>query len=275
MNCIIYANCVGCLGMARLFSSHPSFKSIKFYHNYIVDEYPSDEELSICNLFIFQYSSKESVEKYTCKLHETCKQVSFPYIYDDGTFSIHMGTGGFTPIDKLVKKNYTLDEILKMYDDGTIDFELESRREKSIQILKEKEKVCTIQISDFIELNRIKPIFFTHNHPTMILLIELCNRICIYLNICTFISLPFGWLSGIHLDSVGFCHHPWDKIESTNKKSILNLDRYSLKNQVTCLHGEHEKDFYIVSDELTKMSITKHVLENHISSPSFSNLQIA
>ena len=260
-NCILYTNCVGSLGIKPLLESNPDVGCcIKHYHNYIEDEYPSDEELATCDLFIFQYSSREPIEKYTSKLPLHCKQVSFPYIYDDGTFSVHFGTGGFSVIDKLVQKGHSLDEILKLYDTNSIDFELTDRRVKSIQKLQEYEKRCTIKISDFIQLNRDKPLFFTHNHPTIILTIELCNRICNQLNIRRFKNDSYGWLYGIHLDMTGFCHCPYNKLESTLKRSILNLDRYSSSHQVKCIHNPNNiEDFYIHSDELTRMSIIKYM----------------
>jgi len=258
-NCILYTNCVGSLGIKPLFESIGC--RIKHYHNYIENEYPTDEELATCDLFIFQYSSKEPIEKYTSKLSPNCKQVSFPYIYDDGTFSIHMGTGGFSIIDKLVQKGHSSDEILKMYDDNSINFELSDRRLKSIEILQEREKHCTIKISDFIKLNRDKPLFFTHNHPTMILTIELCNRICTQLNLNHFQNNNYGWLYGLHLDMTGFCHFPYNKRESTLKRSMLNLDKYSICNQVKCVHNNPNniEDFYILSDELTRKSIINYL----------------
>lgn len=263
-NCILYTNCIGSLGIQRMFSIHPEIKSIKHYNNYIVDEYPSDEELELCDLFIFQYSKNKSIEKYTSKLPLHCKQISFPYIYDDGTFSTHQGTGGFAVIDKLLKNGLTVENIIKMYDNNEIDFELKERRRKSIEILKSNEENCSIKISDFIEENRHRPIFFTHNHPTMILLMELCNRICKHLNIIMFSNNDYGWLYkfGIHLDlTAGFCKYPYNKLESTMVYSILNMDKYSIQNQVTCLHDENGiyKDFYIVSDEFTKRSIIDYI----------------
>jgi hypothetical protein len=244
-----------------MFNSIPHFGPIKHYHNYHEHEYPTDEELATCDLFIFQYSSKEPIEKYTSKLPPNCKQISFPYIYDDGTFCVHNGTGGFAVIDKLVQKGYSSDEIIKMFDDNLIDFELAERRLKSTEKLKEREKMCTIKISDFIESNRDKPLFFTHNHPTMIVTTELCNRILEQLSCLKFQSGPYGWLYGIHLDMSGFCHHPCNKLESTLKRSMLHLDKYSMCNQVKCIHYREDnfEDFYIQSDELTRMFIIKRL----------------
>jgi hypothetical protein len=260
-NCILYTNCVGSLGIKPLFSLIPNFGPIKHFHNYNEDEYPSDEELATCDLFIFQYSTKEPIEKYTSKLPPNCKQVSFPYIYDDGTFSIHYGTGGFSVIDKLVQKGYSTEEILNMYDCNNIDFELNDRRMRSIQILKDRETKCTIKIADFIESNRDKPLFFTHNHPTMIITLELCNRICEQLHIPKFQEGLYGWQYGIHLDMTGFCHSPYDKLDSVLKSSMLSLDKYSVCNQVTCIHYKEDniEDFYLQDDMFTRKAIMNYL----------------
>jgi len=267
-NCILYTNCIGSLGIKPMFSLIPNFGPIKHFHNYNEDEYPSDEELSTCDLFIFQYSTKEPIEKYTSKLPPNCKQVSFPYIYDDGTFSVHHGTGGFFVIDKLVQKGCSSDEIINMFDSNLIDFELKERRLKSIEKLKEREQKCTIKISDFIESNRDKPLFFTHNHPTMIITFELCNRILDQINNTQFQKGQYGWLYGMHLDMTGICHYPRDKLQSTLKRSILNLDRYSLCNQVKCIHYKENnvEDFYIQDDKLTRDAIIKYLQTLNVNS---------
>lgn len=260
-NCILYTNCVGSLGIKPLFQSIPNFGPIKYFCNYSDDDHPSDEELSTCDLFIFQYSSKEPVEKYLEKLPPHCKKISFPYIYDDGTFTVHNGTGGFSAIDKLVQKGYSSDEILHMYDSNVIDFEFAERRQKSIENLKEREEKCTTKIADFIESNRDKPLFFTHNHPTMIVTVELCNRILEQICDFKFENNVYGWVYGTHLDLTGFCHYPYSKLESTLKHSISNLDRYSLCNQVKCIHyiEKNIEDFYIYDDQLTRVAIMKYL----------------
>ena len=42
------------------------------------------------------------------------------------------------PIQKLKEKGYSLNEVLQMYSNGSIDFEHENRFHKSIEILKKK-----------------------------------------------------------------------------------------------------------------------------------------
>jgi len=258
-HCICFTNCVGSLGLVRLFEKHPDFKRVSYFSNFDEGVVIPDEALELCDLFIYQSTTK-GVDMYTSKLKSSCTIVSFPYLYCDGLFTIHHGTGGFAPIERLLESGKTLDEVLQMFDEGTIDFNLDERRKKSLEILKKKEEQCTVKISDFIEQNQDKVLFFTHNHPTYPVVLELCNRILAHIGLMQFkLKAEPGWLNKSHLDTTGFCSHPIDKEMSTNERSILNLDRYSAHNQVRCYHGETNlyEYFYIESDDMTRQEILK------------------
>ena len=251
---IIYTNCQGGIGLLPFFKN--IWPSTKFYHNYSENEIPTDEELHSCNLFVYQHSKfSEDIVK---KLKPECKIVSFPYLYDDGTFCVHKGTGGFKIIDALLEQGK---DVLKMFDEGTIDFDLDNRRQRSIEILKSKEEKCTIKISDYIEKNRNVPLFFTHNHPTMFVILELINRIFKHLEIGLIETDIIGWNIGTHLDQFGFCHFPMSKEKSIEAGSMLNLDKYSCKRQVKCFHDEtgNLENFYIVSDGTTRLRIANYI----------------
>ena len=57
-------------------------------------------------------------------------------------------------------------------------FDYKNRFTKSIEILKKKEEICDIKISEFIEKNIIKhKLFFTQNHPTTCVFIHCVNQI--------------------------------------------------------------------------------------------------
>ena len=255
---IIYTNCQGGVGL------FPYFKSIwpdtKYYTNYkCPSEIIPDDEIEKCDIFIYQPTKIAS--EVIRKLKPNCKLVSFPYIYDDGTFSIHYGTCGFAVIDKLLEEGK---DVLKMFDEGTIGFDLDNRRKKSIEILKRKEEECTIKISDYIENNRHVPLFFIQSHPTMFISLELLKRILKQLEIDHDIvedQSCIGWNTGfLHLDQFGFCSYPYSKEQSIKSKSILHLDSYSLKRQTKCLHSSGEiEDFYIVSDDLTRLRISEYI----------------
>jgi hypothetical protein len=251
---ILYANCQGGVGLLPFFKN--IWPTTKFYHNYGENEIPPDEELHACELFLYQHSKFS--EEIVKKLNPECKIVSFPYLYDDGTFSVHNGTGGFTIIDKLLEEGK---DVLNMFDEGTIDFDLDNRRQRSIEILKRKEEKCTIKISDYIEKNRQLPLFFNHNHPTMFLILELINRIFKHFDIGLIETDFIGWNIGTHLDQFGFCKFPMSKEKSVEDGSMLNLDKYSRKRQVKCFHGDTGdlEDFYIVSDKVTRLRISNYI----------------
>lgn len=259
---ILYANCQGGIGLLPFFKN--IWPTTKFYHNYAENEIPPDEELHECELFVYQHSKfSEDILK---KLKPECKIVSFPYLYDDGTFCVHNGTGGFAIIDKLLEEGK---DVLKMFDEGTIDFDLDNRRQRSIKILKSKEEKCTIKISDYIEKNRNVPLFFTHNHPTMFLILELINRIFKHLEIGLVETDIIGWNMGTHIDQFGFCHFPMSKQKSIEAGSMLNLDKYSRKRQVKCFHGSSGdlEDFYIVDDTITRLRIANYIEKKKNESP--------
>jgi len=253
MTVLLYANCQGGIGILPFFKN--IWPTTKFYHNYVENEIPPDEELHECELFVYQHSKfSEDIVK---KLKPECKIVSFPYLYDDGTFCVHNGTGGFAIIDKLLEEG---EDVLKMFDEGTIDFDLDNRRQRSIEILKRKEEKCTITISDYIEKMRHVPLFFTHNHPTMFLLLEVVNRIFKYLGVSLIDTDIIGWNIGTHLDQFGFCHFPMSKEKSIETGSMLNLDTYSRKRQTKCLHPSGQvENFYIVDDTITRLRIANYI----------------
>jgi hypothetical protein len=252
--CVIYANCQGCLGVFRILKSLPAFSSIyslEYEHNYINKEYKVPED---CKLLIYQ-----PVSWFTPP--PDVQSISFPYIYDDGTFPVHGGTGGFKIIDDLLKQGKN---VLEMYDNGEIDFKLAERKKKSLEILKEKEKLCTIKISDYLEYTTNRPLFFMQSHPTMFVFCEIVNRIFEHLKLPPISWQPICWCGGLHLDYIGICHHPYSKELSYEKKSILPLDSYSLVNQKTIFNAETNQweDFYVVDN-----SMVRKMIEDHLAKP--------
>lgn len=58
--------------------------------------------------------------------------------------------------------------------------ELQDSIDVSMQTLREREQGLSVSISDFIESNlQRQRLFFTFNHPSLYVLIELCRRLCI------------------------------------------------------------------------------------------------
>lgn len=250
--CLIYSNCQGEISVKKLLEYHPEFSSqynIDFLHNYNNEKIYKKPD----NVDLIIYQPVKWFEK------PSCNYCAFPYIYDDGTFNVHHGTGGFKIIDDLISEGK---DVLDMYDKGIIDFKLDERKQKSLEILKNKETECNIKISDFLEHNSHLPLFFTHNHPTMHVMVEVTNRILTHLKMeRLYDGSKIGWGGNYHIDLTGMCHFPGDKEKSTLQKSILPLDKYSSKNQKKIFNyytNEYE-DFYIKNDLIVRGKILEHI----------------
>ena len=90
------------------------------------------------------------------------------------------------PILNLKRKGLTLDKILELYDTNKIDFLYENRFNRSINILKEKERETRIKASDFILENFRKHMLFRYhskedyvfcNHLSDIFILYIANEI--------------------------------------------------------------------------------------------------
>ena len=203
-NIVYYTNCQYA-GINYFLQEY--IKEIKTYHieNYTVIKnnkpIPVDI-LSNADIFIYQpidkkhgiYSTDIIVENNIMSyLPSHCKTISFPYIYNSSLWiliqpaNIDGYIGNYSdmdkyinrePIENLKKQGYSLNDVLNMYSNGKIDFDYKNRFTKSIEILKKKEEICDIKISEFIEKNIIKhKLFFTQNHPTTCVFIHCVNQI--------------------------------------------------------------------------------------------------
>jgi len=202
-NIVIYSNCQS--------------KGIRFFLNLAIEgnyeeilnyeyirhkkELPLDV-IKKADIFIYQpidkkhgvYSTDPSVENNILShLSPNCKTVTFPYIYNSAFWGfVPHGYGndivGNTthnkkyintkPIEKLKREGKSIETVIQMFLDGDIDFEYQKRYDECIKILKEKEDVCDVKVSDFI-LKYTKDIrlFLTPNHPTTQVYIHCVNQI--------------------------------------------------------------------------------------------------
>jgi len=204
INLVFYTNCQN-RGLSYFIRKYIKEIETKHIENYrlIKDkrQIPIDI-LKQADIFIYQpidkkhgiYSTDTSVENNIMSfLSPNCKTISFPYIYNpslwvllppahiDGYIGSYLHMDKYVnrePIEKLKIKGYSLDEVLQMYSKGLIDFDYENRFVKSIEILKKKEELCDVKVSDFIEKNIKKhKLFFTQNHPTTCVFIHCVNQI--------------------------------------------------------------------------------------------------
>ncbi len=160
------------------------------------------------DIFIYQpinknhgiYSTDKSIpNNIMTYLPSKCKIISFPYIYCDALWilirpaEIDALIGSYDgiykyinkePIENLKSKGFSLDEVLEMYNQNSIDFDYKNRFNKSIEILKNKEEICDIKVSEFIKTNiKRHKLFLTQNHPTSYIFIHCVNQILLILGI--------------------------------------------------------------------------------------------
>jgi hypothetical protein len=162
------------------------------------------EILKKADIFIYQpidakhgiYSTDSTIENSVCTyLPSHCKKISFPYIFNSAMWPFVPDEGAsyindidkdtrnkkyrdVEPIQKLKDAGYSSDEIKEKFMNGEIDFEYQKRYDKCMSILKEKEKLCDVKVSDFIMENIHKfKMFLTQNHPSTQVYIHCTNQI--------------------------------------------------------------------------------------------------
>jgi hypothetical protein len=193
MNIIYYTNCQGDK-INKFFKLNSDDYNNKInnitilYNWYYKDDLPI-LKLNECDIFIYNpvkechgiYNTynNNGIIKY---LKKNCIKICIPSLYIDGIWPIYEEggyyVGGEYILNLKIKKDYTLNEIIELYKNGLIDFNLKDRYNNCISYLKSKEEICDIKISDFIENNIFnKELFYTQNHPSNILIKEMCYRI--------------------------------------------------------------------------------------------------
>jgi len=183
MNIVIFTNCQGNFIFQNWLKNLPYFKNavVKYIINY--GEPVSRSYLfSTCDLIIYQPT--KIIDKYIQLLKPDCIKICIPVVYAE-IFCIYEESNKFVGGETLEKySNLTLEDILYLYDNGKYDFELSKRFAKSMEYLKEKEKLCDIKVSDMI-LQNYKHIrlFDTQNHPNGIICAYMAKEICKFLKI--------------------------------------------------------------------------------------------
>lgn len=201
---VFYTNCQY-RGLDYFIQKHINNIETTNIENYILIKNKNQIPIDIlkqADIFIYQpidkkygiYSTDTSVENNIMSyLSPNCKIISFPYIYNSSLWvlippaNIDGYIGNYPdidkyinrePIEKLKSKGYSLNEVIEMYSKGVINFDYENRFNNSIEILKKKEELCDIKVSEFIEKNiRKHKLFLTQNHPTTCVFIHCVNQI--------------------------------------------------------------------------------------------------
>jgi hypothetical protein len=167
--------------------------------------------LSTCDYFIYQPLSSiypvYNTDNLKTYLKLSCKCISFPYIFNDAFTPLYKSIkrdipingeydkiGGediiyrnIEPIIELKKMGLSLDDILVKYNNNEINFRYMDRFNKTINILREKEKNTDVKVSQFIIDNHKQYKLFNYhvndnnftycNHPSNILIMHYTNQI--------------------------------------------------------------------------------------------------
>ena len=186
---VIYANCQG-RGIEAVLSRflEDAGRPHRFivFENYTLLQSQAIDLDAVRNADVFIYQpindkyGEASTSYLLAQLKEDCISIAFPYVYNDAFWIfVHEGHNfkGREAIDALRAEGRSILEVLTMYQQCEIDFQQTSRFQRSILLLKEKERACDVTISDFIldEFKKQK-LFFTQNHPTTAVFVHLVNQ---------------------------------------------------------------------------------------------------
>lgn len=194
-NLVFYTNCQGGIGVNTFLCSKINFKSVHYIETFLTIWNNKDLPLEIINnadIFIYQpintkygkYSTYEDVPgNVLTHLKKNCIKISFPYVYFSCLFPMYYANsaaqidgGSEYDISKIVnrdiiielKKKYTNQEIIELYNNNKIDFKFEENYKNTIERIKNVEKTCDISITNLFSLDNIKKrkLMHTNNHPT-------------------------------------------------------------------------------------------------------------
>ena len=197
--CIIFGNC-HCSGVRKFLEFSDFYEKYELYQ-YANWELIQSEKMTIsihhlqsADLIIYQplsdvyncYSTnKNNPNSFFNLLSETCNTISFPRIHNNAIFPMfHKENSRKNIYGKINNLPYTVDELICMYDNNTIDFDFDNRMKQNYIISKEKEEYTDLKIVDFLYENIQKQkLFLTQDHPTSFVFNKITSEICNILDI--------------------------------------------------------------------------------------------
>jgi hypothetical protein len=199
--CVIYANCQGEIidKVLQGFSPFSSVYSTVYIRNYRCMEEKTElprDLLANADAVIYQPIDKKREVYCTSPdypngilstLKSSCTRISFPYIYCSGFFIMYEEGSDIRNKDailKLKEEGKSLEEILKMFMGGEINFNITERYKESLQIMREKELDCNVYAADLIEsCTQNRRVFYTQNHVCNYVLFNVINQILKHLSL--------------------------------------------------------------------------------------------
>jgi len=203
LNCLLIGNCQNNGIMYYLSQSYEFNKTyeMKHYTNWQLIknncEIPMND-IQNADLFIYHplrivhgcYSTDPSVEgSIGSYVKNDAIKIAYPYIFSSAMWplvqkgkDINIWFGGEV-IENLLSKGLKRNDILDLYHKNKINWDYKNRFDKSIQILKQKETLTDIKVSNFIEENLSnKLLFLVPHHPTSLVFLYVTNQILKRLN---------------------------------------------------------------------------------------------
>lgn len=181
-----FTNCQGmmlinCLKTLNLFNKYFNCIYIQNYEN-MNDEKRLEFNNLLKNIDIFLYQPVRDIHSNNSKdilnlLPERTKKISMPYIYCNWYWLFNIIWD--ETINKLhvIHHNINKEQIKYILENNIINFELEERMEKSLNILSEKELNLDIKVCEFIKNNyKKKRLFFNKNHFTKPVILFITNK---------------------------------------------------------------------------------------------------
>lgn len=195
-NMVIYANCQGngirkCINYLTKDSSSINIECIENWR-LLSGELDINDFMPLvegADIFIYQpiqsghgfFSTTPDQENIASNLPVHCQKLSFSYIVNDGLWPCFIDGDTIVNadiIDKHISDGAEIAEILKLYDQGELNFNLLNRMRASLDIHQQREEETDIKINHFLrnEISR-RPLFLTQNHPTTACFLEVISQI--------------------------------------------------------------------------------------------------
>lgn len=198
LNIFVYANCQG-RAYEEIFPSIierevnvSRIENFRAAEN--MDQYKNQIDFSVPKADIIIYQPIERKNHYFSPLRKLERRVlrrsrrgatilTMPYIYcgalwpmfEEGNKVVNAEA-----ISCLIDQGATRSDLIEQYTNGNIDFFYARRLERTLSILRQKERGCDIKIADYIENNiHLRPLFLTQNHPTTEVFLRLIQQLLV------------------------------------------------------------------------------------------------
>lgn len=208
MNIVVYGNCQR-FGVERILkemlgegNSIHAFSNSEFAGT-TLDNNKMNSLFENADIIVFQpltdkhFFSETKIRSYAAKC------IAFPYFFNSGYASLaYAPAAKLNSYGKLYSEGVLLDlfekcslnDVLKLYKLGKIDFDLERRFKNCLEEMQSREQNCEVKLSDYINKYYRKTLLFVSlNHPTFPIFAEIGNQICNMLGHT--ITPPVKWLN--------------------------------------------------------------------------------